>query len=123
VTALPGVGRVSNRQRRNGNDQTDNNAPEHEPSLEERCASKMMCVAAGIKPHFVHIRAFTADEGNLRLLLHILDAGECDALGPFAGVAEVKFILGQKHRIAVDVVGDAGAVGGNERVELLAVVG
>src|SRR5258707_10532560 len=58
-----------------------------------------------------------------RLLLHILDTGECDALGALAGIAEIEFILGQEHRIAVDIVGDAGAVGGDERVELLAIVG
>src|SRR6202022_3010797 len=57
-----------------------------------------------------------------RLLLHVLDTGERDALGPFLGVAEIEFILGEKHRIAVDVVGDAGAVGGDEGVELLAVI-
>src|SRR5882757_3551805 len=37
-----------------------------------------------------------------RLLLHILDAGKDDALGAFAGVAEIEFIFGEEHRIAVD---------------------
>ena len=59
----------------------------------------------------------------LRLLLHILDAGEDDALGALPGVAEIEFILGEEHRIAVDVVGNAGAVGGNESIQFLAVVG
>src|SRR5664279_2402552 len=57
----------------------------------------------------------------LRLLLHVLDAGEDDAFGTFLGVAEIEFVLGQEHRIAVDVVGDAGAIGGDEGLELLAV--
>jgi hypothetical protein len=131
----------------------------------------MMRTAAGIKPGFVHIRAFSparhpprkrgiqyaaayrsiisvsgilgrpvkpADDTGIvaelsainrrsvpasRLLLHILDAGECDALGALAGIAEIEFILGQEHRIAVDIVGDAGTIGGDEDVELLAVVG
>lgn len=47
----------------------------------------------------------------LRLLLHILDARERNALGAFLGVAEIELVFGQEHRIAVDVVGDAGAVG------------
>src|SRR6202035_4727512 len=58
-----------------------------------------------------------------RLLLHVLDAGKIDALGAFPGVAEIEFVLGEKHRIAVDVVGDAGAVGRYEGLELRAVVG
>src|SRR5258708_21353918 len=58
-----------------------------------------------------------------RLLLHILDAGKGDAFGAFADVAEIKFVLGQKHRIAIDVVGDAGAIGGDEGLEFPAVVG
>ena len=58
-----------------------------------------------------------------RLLLHVLDAGKHDPLGAFPGVAEIEFVLGQEHRIAIDVVGDAGVVGGDERLELLAVVG
>src|SRR5580692_1209989 len=57
-----------------------------------------------------------------RLLLHILDAGEDDALGAFPGVAEIEFILGEEHRIAVDVVGDAGTVGGDESIQFLAVI-
>src|ERR1039457_4668416 len=40
-----------------------------------------------------------------RLLLHVLDAGKRDAFGAFADVAEIEFVLGQKHRIAIDVVG------------------
>src|SRR6478752_1207946 len=52
----------------------------------------------------------------LRLLLHVLDAGKIDALGAFAGVAEVKFVLGEEHRVAVDIVSDARAVGGNEGI-------
>src|SRR5512132_3030636 len=59
----------------------------------------------------------------LRLPLHVLDVGEGDPLGPFAGIAEVKLVLGHEHRIAVDVIGDAGAVGGDEGLQLLAVVG
>src|SRR3981081_4288823 len=56
-------------------------------------------------------------------LLHVLDAGEGDAFGALAGVAEIELVLGQEHRIAVDIVGDAGAVCGDESFELLAVVG
>src|SRR5258708_7570083 len=33
-----------------------------------------------------------------RLLLHVLDAGKDDALGAFADIAEIEFVLGQKHR-------------------------
>ena len=65
-----------------------------------------------------HVRAFSS-----RLLLHVLDAREHDALGAFAGVVEIELVLGQKYRIAIDIVGDAGAIGRDERVELLAVVG
>src|SRR3984893_9095836 len=64
-----------------------------------------------------------AAQRRSRLLLHILDAGKDDALGALTGVAEIELVLGQKHRIAVDVVGDAGAVGGDESIELLAIVG
>jgi hypothetical protein len=46
-----------------------------------------------------------------RLFLHVLDAGERDAFGAFADIAEIEFILGEEHRIAVDVVGDAGTIG------------
>src|SRR6202163_2256252 len=56
------------------------------------------------------------------LFLHILDARKRNALGALFGIAEIEFVLRQKHRIAVDVVGDAGAVGGDERLDLLAVV-
>jgi hypothetical protein len=59
----------------------------------------------------------------LRFLLHVLDVGEGDPLGPFAGIAEIELVLGHEHRIAVDVIGDAGAVGGDEGFQLLAVVG
>src|SRR5258708_20084279 len=58
-----------------------------------------------------------------RLLLHILDAGKGNALSALPDIAEIEFILGQKHRIAIDVVGDAGAVGGDECLEFLAIVG
>src|ERR1700682_6418062 len=73
-------------------------------------------------------RSMTAGSGTARaaysrLLFHILDAGKIDALGAFLGVAEIEFILGQEHRIAIDVVGDAGTVGGDEGVEFLAVIG
>jgi len=37
--------------------------------------------------------------------------------------AEIEFILGQEHRIAVDNRRRRGTVGGDERVELLAIVG
>src|SRR3954447_15734262 len=60
---------------------------------------------------------------DLRLPLHILDAGKRNAVGTFAGIAQIKFILGEKYRIAVDIVGDTGAVGGDKCIELLAVVG
>jgi len=46
-----------------------------------------------------------------------------DTLGAFPGVAEIKFILGEEYRVAIDVVGNAGAVGGDEGVEFLTVVG
>src|SRR3954452_10294253 len=58
-----------------------------------------------------------------RLLLHVLDAGENDAFGALLGIAEIDLVSGEEHRIAVDVVGNAGAVGGDERLELLAIVG
>src|SRR6267142_3802704 len=57
------------------------------------------------------------------LLLHVLDAGKADPLGALAGIAEIELVLGHEDRIAINVVGDAGIVGGNERFELLAVVG
>src|SRR5882757_7353666 len=56
----------------------------------------------------------TATACTLRLLLHVLDVGEGDAPGTLAGVAEIELVLGHEHRIAVDVVGDAGIVGGDE---------
>jgi hypothetical protein len=59
----------------------------------------------------------------LRFLLHVLDVGEGDALGPLAGVAQIELVLGHEYRIAVDIIGDAGAVGRDERLQLLAVVG
>src|SRR3954453_22687000 len=58
-----------------------------------------------------------------RLLLYVLDAGEIDPLGALARVAEVEFVLGQKHRIAIDIIGDPRAVGGYERIQFLVVVG
>src|SRR5438445_6842860 len=60
--------------------------------------------------------------GTLPLLLDVLDVGELDTLGALPGVAEIELVPGQIHGIAVDVVGDARCVGGEERVELLAVV-
>src|ERR1700729_3989736 len=75
---------------------------------------KMMRSASRIKPRCVHIRAFMAGSSSspaLRLLLHILDTGERNALGAFLGIAQIEFVPGQEHRIAVDVVGDAGTVG------------
>src|SRR3982074_262361 len=73
-------------------------------------------------------RSMTAGSGTARaaysrLLLHILDAGKNDALGALFGIAEIEFILGQEHRIAIDVIGDSGTIGGNERLEFLAVIG
>jgi len=56
-------------------------------------------------------------------LLHVLDVGEHDAFGALAGVAEIELILGEKHRIAVDVVSDTGVVSGDEGVKLLRIVG
>src|SRR6266404_3362318 len=50
----------------------------------------------------------------LSLLLHVLDAGKIDALGAFAGIAEIELVLRHEHRIAVDVVGDARTVGRDE---------
>src|ERR1700742_1819018 len=67
-------------------------------------------------PHF-------RNERRSRLFLHILDAGKDDALGAFPRVAEIEFVLRQEHRIAIDVVGNAGAVGRDERIELPAVIG
>src|ERR1700722_16353645 len=84
---------------------------------------KVRPATAGIKSAPVHIPAFTSKGAALqRLLLHVLDAGKIDALGAFPGVAEIEFVLGEKHRIAVDVVGDAGAVGRYEGLQLLAVI-
>src|ERR1700741_1830630 len=57
------------------------------------------------------------------LLLHVLDVGEGDALGPLPGIAEIEFIPGHEDGIAIDVVGDAASVGRDERFELLPVVG
>src|SRR5437879_6983822 len=71
-------------------------------------------------------RRTTAEVGAtapLRLLLHVLDVGKIDPLGPFAGVAEIELVFGHEHRVAIDVIGDAGAVGGDEGLQLLAVVG
>src|SRR3954451_23669362 len=42
-------------------------------------------------------------------LLHILDAGKHDAFGTLFGIAEIELVLRQKYRVAVDIVGDAGA--------------
>src|SRR5260221_13231439 len=53
-----------------------------------------------------------------RLLLHVLDARKIDALGTFFGVAEIKFIPGEVHRIAINVVGDRGAVARDYVIEL-----
>jgi cytochrome c oxidase subunit 2 len=41
----------------------------------------------------------------LRLLLHVLDVGEGDPLGPLAGIAEIELVLGHEHRVTIDVVG------------------
>ena len=57
--------------------------------------------------HFIGVAQCPASH----LLLHILDAGKGDAFCAFADIAEIEFILGEEHRIAVDVVGDAGTVG------------
>src|SRR5258708_6368791 len=72
----------------------------------------------GIKADPVHILAFKYRgfmagrsqyrDAGLRLFLHVLDVGKIDALGALAGVAEIEFVLGHEHRVAVDVVGDAG---------------
>src|SRR5262249_6459538 len=64
-----------------------------------------------------------ASRATLRLLLHVLDVGEDDALGAFPGVAEIELVLGHEHGVAVDVVGDAGAVGGDEGLQLFLVLG
>jgi hypothetical protein len=61
-------------------------------------------------------------EPALRLLLHVLDVGEGNSLGAFAGIAEIELVLGHEHRVAVDIIGDAGAVGGDKGLEFLAVV-
>lgn len=60
---------------------------------------------------------------GLQLLLHVLDTRKNDAFGALSCVAKIEFILGQKYRVAVDVVRNAGAVGRDEGIELLAVVG
>src|SRR3984957_16745509 len=71
---------------------------------------KVRPATAGIKSAPVHIPAFTSKGAALqRLLLHVLDAGKIDALGAFPGVAEIEFVLGEKHRIAVVEVAPTGA--------------
>src|SRR3954451_15866403 len=59
---------------------------------------------------------------TLALLLDVLDVGELDALRPFPCVAEIELVPRQIDGIAVDIVGDAGGVGSDEGIELLAVV-
>src|SRR6516164_6692720 len=56
-------------------------------------------------------------------LLDVLDACKFDPLGTLPGVAEIELVPGEVHGIAIDVVGDAGGVGGYKCVELLAVLG
>src|SRR5579859_3011138 len=58
-----------------------------------------------------------------RPLLHVLDVREGDALGALLGIAEIELVPGHEDGIAVDVVGDAGAVGRDEGFQLLVVAG
>src|SRR3984957_19196179 len=71
---------------------------------------KVRPATAGINPAPVHTPAFTAKgPAPSRFFLHVLDAGKIDALGAFPGVAEIEFVLGEKHRIAVVEVAPTGA--------------
>jgi hypothetical protein len=57
---LPRIRRYRDQQSRDGNDQTDGNAPQHATTFESNARLRMMDPAPGIKPARVHIRAFTA---------------------------------------------------------------